>query len=306
MAGRQRQVIGVLVVTLGLLLGLAALRSSVTDSERIAADGGIVARAGLTTVVDAAPAVTDPSPSTTTTTTLPPSRPAALPAPTTTAQRRPVTTTAPPLTTTVPAPAATTSTTAATPVVAAAASTTTTTVPATTTTTVPATTTTTAPATTTTTTTTIDPCRNSADPTCGPFHFDPQPGADNPMTVAVTAEPASPVAGAPMVFHLTLTDPDGVSYDGTTFNFGNSGIGGSSPEPCTKYGPWDPPARDPASATQTMDVVHTYYEAGTYTATFFFDAGPFDCVDSVTGRGDRPYASSATGTVTVVVAPATS
>ncbi|HET7721650.1 MAG TPA: PKD domain-containing protein [Acidimicrobiales bacterium] len=120
----------------------------------------------------------------------------------------------------------------------------------------------------------------------------------------MTIEPASPVAGQPMVFHITLTDPDGVSYDGTNFNFGNSGIGGSTPEPCTKFGPWDPPARDPASATQTVNVTHTYFEAGSYTATFFFDAGPFDCVDSVTGRGDRPYASSATGTVTVQVAPA--
>jgi hypothetical protein len=123
------------------------------------------------------------------------------------------------------------------------------------------------------------------------------------MTVEVTVEPAAPVAGQPMVFHITLNDPDGVSYDGTTFNFGNSGIGGSTPEPCAKFGPWDPPARDPASATKTLDVTHTYYDAGSYPATFFFDAGPFDCVDSVTGRGDRPYASSATGTVTVVVGP---
>lgn len=125
------------------------------------------------------------------------------------------------------------------------------------------------------------------------------------MAVQVATEPASPVAGQPMVFHLTLTDPDGVSYDGTNFNFGNSGIGGSTPEACAKFGPWDPPARDPASATQTVNVTHTYFAAGTYTATFFFDAGPFDCVDSVTGRGDRPYASSATGTVTVQVGPAT-
>lgn len=282
MVGRRRQVIGVAVLCLLIVLGIAALSSAGDGGERIATDAGIVARAGMTTAVETAAAVADP---TTTTTAL-------VPAPTT-AQGRPVIIKAP-ATTTAPRLAVTTSTTAPAPVVAGAVSSTTSIAAA------PATTST-AP----TTTTTLDPCRNSADPTCGPFRFDPQPGADNPMTVQVAIEPASPVAGQPMVFHLTLTDPDGVSYDGTNFNFGNSGIGGSTPEACAKFGPWDPPARDPASATQTVNVTHTYFAPGTYTATFFFDAGPFDCVDSVTGRGDRPYASSATGTVTVQVSPAT-
>lgn len=279
-----------LAVSLLVVLGIATLTSGNDDGERIATDAGILARAGMTTVVEAAAAVVEPT--TTTSSTVAP-----VPAPPTT-RRGPVTTT-----TRVP-----------TAVLSAAVSATTTTaVPATTITAAPATTIT-APATTTTTAapapigtvapapiSPVDPCRNSTDSACGPFRFDPQPGADNPMTVEVTVEPATPVAGQPMVFRITLTDPDGVSYDATNFNFGNSGIGGSTPEACTKFGPWDPPARDPATATQTVNVSHTYFEAGTYTATFFFDAGPFDCVDSVTGRGDRPYASSATGTVTVVV-----
>ena len=284
MVGRQRQVIGMAVLCLLIVLGIAAVGAGDDDGERIGTDAGILARAGLTTVVEPSAAVADP---TTTTTTVAPA-----PAPTTTL-RRPATTKAPATTTTAPRAAVTTSTPAPALVAASVSTTTTPTAPATTST-VPA----------STTTTTIDPCRNSTDPECGPFRFDPQPGANNPMTVQVTIEPASPVAGQPMVFHITLTDPDGVSYDGTNFNFGNSGIGGSTPEPCTKFGPWDPPARDPASATQTVNVTHTYFEAGSYTATFFFDAGPFDCVDSVTGRGDRPYASSATGTVSVQVAPA--
>ena len=286
---RQRQVIGMAVVSLLIVLGIAALSAGDDDGERIVTDGGLFARAGLTTVVEPVPSVADPS--TTTSTTVAPS-----PVASNTTLRRPVTT-KPPATTATAAPVAlTTSTTAPAPL-AAASVTPTTAAPATTSTAAPATTTT-VPA---TTTTTVDPCRNSTDPSCGPFRFDPQPGPDNPMAVQVTIEPASPVAGQPMVFHITLTDPDGVSYDGTNFNFGNSGIGGSTPEACAKFGPWDPPALDPASATQTMDVTHTYFDPGTYTATFFFDAGPFDCVDSITGRGDRPYASSATGTVTVQV-----
>ena len=276
---RQRQVIGMALIGLLVVLGLASLSSGADDSRRIVTDAGVFARAGLTTVVEPAPPVAEAA----TTTTMA----APAPAPTTTV-RRPVTTKPPATTTTIatPRPAVTTSTTA--PALAAAA--------------VSTTTTTAAPA--TTTITTIDPCRNSTVSTCGPFRFDPQPGADRPMTVAVTVEPAAPIAGQPMVFHITLTDPDGVSYDGTNFNFGNSGIGGSTPEACAKFGPWDPPALDPSSATQTVNVTHTYFEAGTYTATFFFDAGPFDCIDSVTGRGDRPYASSATGTVTVEVSAA--
>ena len=54
-------------------------------------------------------------------------------------------------------------------------------------------------------------------------------------------------------------------------------------------------------ATVVEDVGHTYAQAGSYTAIFKYEAGPFSCVDSVTGVGDRPYSSSAVGTVAVVV-----
>lgn len=281
MAGRERQVIAGLVLSVLLAIGLV-VRHAGDDEQRIGTAGVLFARAGVTTILEsAAPAAVEPSTSSPTTITAAPA-----PAPSTTSARRPSTTLRATSTTTPAATAAqaTTSTTATTANVVAASSTTTTSA---------------APA--PTTTTTIDPCRNSTDPKCGPFRFDPQPAADRPMTVEVTVEPATPVAGQPMVFHLTLTDPDGVSYNGTTFNYGNGGVAGSTPHPCAKYGPWDPPAPDPSSATRAVDIGHTYFEAGTYTATFLFDAGPFDCTDSVTGRGDRPYASSATGTVTVTV-----
>ncbi len=197
----------------------------------------------------------------------------------------------PPASSAVPTPpttvAATTSTTAVTTTTTRPAATTTSTAP----------TTTVAP----TTTTTVVACHNSTDPACGPFRFDPQPGADSPMTAQVVAGPASVRAGQEAVFTVTLNDPDGVSYGSSVFIFGDSGIGETSQDPCTKFGPWDPPPRDPASATEVQLVRHTYFSPGTYTATFAFEAGPFDCADSVTGRGDRPYASSATGTVIVVV-----
>ena len=151
------------------------------------------------------------------------------------------------------------------------------------------------------TTTTTVACRNSSDPACGPFRFDPQPGPDNPMFVHIVVGPPSPVAGQAVEFTVTLTDPDGVSRAGSTYNWGDSGIGESSVDPCEKYGPWDPPARDPARATEVLTLRHTYAQPGTYKVVFFFTGDPFDCVDSVTGRGDRPYASSASGTVTIEV-----
>ena len=151
---------------------------------------------------------------------------------------------------------------------------------------------------------TVTACRNSVDPGCGPFRFDPQPGPDSPMTVQVVAEPASPRAGEPVLFRLTLHDPDGVSHASSTFDFGDAGIGEMAPSGrCEKYGAWDPPGPDTAHATEAQDVRHTYSRPGTYTATFAFEAGPYECVDSTTGRGDRPYATSAAGSVTVVVRP---
>ena len=106
-----------------------------------------------------------------------------------------------------------------------------------------------------------------------------------------------------MTFRLTLTDPDGVSHGSSLFFFGESGLAETSSDPCARFGSWDPPDRDPARAVEVQTVGHTYAAAGTYPTSFAFDAGPFDCTDSVTGRGDRPYASSATGTLTVVVVP---
>jgi hypothetical protein len=123
------------------------------------------------------------------------------------------------------------------------------------------------------------------------------------MTVQVVAEPASPRVGQPVVFHVTLRDPDGVSYGSSTFSFGDAGIGEDSTARCAKYGPWEPPSPDSARATEVQDVRHTYAQPGTYSAAFSFDAGPYDCVDSTSGRGDRPYASSGSGGATVVVRP---
>ena len=146
-------------------------------------------------------------------------------------------------------------------------------------------------------------CRNSTDPACGPFRFDPQPGPDEPMTVQVTAIPALARVGQEVVFRVTLRDPDGVSRGSSLYDFGNSALGESVQRQCEKYGPWEPPARPSGPVTEVQEIRHTYAAPGTYTVTFAYGAEPFDCADAATGRGDRPYASSAKGTATIVVTP---
>lgn len=91
---------------------------------------------------------------------------------------------------------------------------------------------------TSTSTSTTLACRNSTNPACGPFRFDRQPAPDRQMTVQVVAQPATVAVGQPVVFRLTLVDPDGVSHRATTFLFGgDAGQGTSSIKPCEKYGP---------------------------------------------------------------------
>ena len=155
-----------------------------------------------------------------------------------------------------------------------------------------------------TTTTTVAKvvCRNSHDPACGRFRFEPAPGADQPMTLSVTVEPAVVTAGTPVVLRAALRDPDGVSYNAWTVDLGDGGkLAGSGVATCDRYGPWDPPARDPAAAETVREFTHVFAAPGTYTVRLSFDAGPFDCIDADSGRGERPYASSAAEELTIVV-----
>lgn len=150
---------------------------------------------------------------------------------------------------------------------------------------------------------TVDACRNSHDPACGPFSYDGALAPDRPMTVDVTVDPALPRVGQQVTFHVVLHDPDGVSFGGTIFTYGGAAIGSQREIRCEKYGRWDPPSPDPSRATESQDVIHTYAEPGTYTARFTFEAGPVGCVDGRTGRGELPYASTGSGSVTVTVLP---
>ena len=165
-----------------------------------------------------------------------------------------------------------------------------------------------------TTTTTSLVCRNSTDPRCGPFYWDPDPGPNQPLTVTVRYVPEHPHAGEAVTFYVTAHDPDAQWFWGVGEEFGDDPRGGAAidgmavsaddqPDYCEaqKFGPWTPPPRvDSAETlgnTPESGVPHTYSAAGTYTARFWFRS------DSTRCGLHEPYGSSGEQSVQVVVEP---
>jgi hypothetical protein len=163
------------------------------------------------------------------------------------------------------------------------------------------------------TTTTTRPCRNSTNPACGPFRWDPDPRPNEPLDVSVTFTPAHPHVGEPVTFFVRAVDPDAKWLWGVARDFGDPrgavAIDGSSmmadafPDYCApaKYGPWMPPPR--RSIDETLGypgpgVTHTYTAPGSYTARWSFRS------DSTACGLHEPYGSYGSQFVEVVVEPA--
>lgn len=128
-----------------------------------------------------------------------------------------------------------------------------------------------------TTATTKPPCRNSQEPSCGPFRWDPAPAANQPLTADFSSFPANPVAGAPLHFEVSWSDPDAQL---TTHSFSTDGTAiGASCSMVPRYGPWTPPAATGGSGTLPFD-------------TTFASPGPYRVIVSL-GTGDcmSPYFS---------------
>jgi hypothetical protein len=138
-------------------------------------------------------------------------------------------------------------------------------------------------------------CRNSSDPRCGPFRFDPPPAANQPLNVVVNSE----VHGAEVTFHVTVSDPDhAVSNHCSQVDFGDGSAVLSAP--CASpscppaFGPWDPPAAQTGIATFDYPP-HSYASGKSYTArlTFHSDKDTCPLLD--------PYGSAGTSTQEVTV-----
>jgi len=144
------------------------------------------------------------------------------------------------------------------------------------------------------------PCRNSTNPECGPFFYDPLP-RNAPMSVEAQIASFSAVAGGQRVtFTVTVNDPDHAVNGCGTADFGD---GTSESRPCApdppcppRFGPWDPPPT-PGGGTGEFSFGHDYLVPGprSFTARFTFRTEQDGCRD--------PYASTNAGTVSFTVNP---
>lgn len=146
--------------------------------------------------------------------------------------------------------------------------------------------------------TTVPQCQNSTDPSCGPFHWSPEP-TNQPATLTLSV-PDRVVAGQPVDLRLDMADPDGpvtmncysVNMDRPGTSTGGCGAVERQPPCPERYGPWSPPAPNGGQASTTSSV--TFHETGTYVVTVNVTR-PDGC-DNV-----DPYRSGATSTLTVEV-----
>ncbi|MGH9277320.1 MAG: hypothetical protein ACRD12_04340 [Acidimicrobiales bacterium] len=156
-----------------------------------------------------------------------------------------------------------------------------------------------APAT-TTSSISITPCRNSQESRCGDFSWDPAPAQNQPLNVTVNVKTPNPKVGQPVLFEVTVIDPDhAVGLYCSRVSFGD---GATADDPCTPpppgcpphYGPWTPPNRE--NGTFTHQYTHTYQGATTFRATFMFRSWSADrCLEL------DPYANENDASKDVVV-----
>jgi hypothetical protein len=146
-------------------------------------------------------------------------------------------------------------------------------------------------------------CRNSTDPDCGKFRFDPSVDDDAKTTVKVAITPPNPKPDELVKFRIVAVDDDSQELFLGTYSFSSEGPGVIADDfhgTCPKaYGAWDPP--DEKEGTLGKTISHRYREAGTYTATFqvishsygekhpWPDEPPGDgngsCIDPLAGAG---------------------
>lgn len=150
-----------------------------------------------------------------------------------------------------------------------------------------------------TTATTALVCHDSYNPACGTFRWSPAPAPASPVSINVTPSSSTPTAGEQVTFTVTYADPN--SPVNTACSTVQSGMGvgsGCSPDytPCnTRYGPWEPPTKQPSAGTQSY--TFQYDTPGTYTFSVSYPAGN-PCYN--------PYATTLNGTATITVRQASS
>lgn len=146
-----------------------------------------------------------------------------------------------------------------------------------------------------------DPCRDSTDPACGAFRWDPEP-VNQPATLILRLPDAPIVVGRDYELRLEMRDPDGpvdlgcysVDADRPALSLGSCSQ--ESRPPCPeRFGPWTPPPGSPGNA-QTATVIQ-FQRSGPYVVEVSV-VRPDGC-DNV-----DPYRSGARATLAVDVVDA--
>jgi hypothetical protein len=143
-------------------------------------------------------------------------------------------------------------------------------------------------------------CRNSYDPACGEFRWDPAPEPNMDIEIEIDVEPAAPRVGDKVVFRFTVVDDTPKRPFRYTTGFGD-GPPRTLMEMCVlgrePYGPWTPP--EPIRTVTEDKTDHTYEEAGTYEVLFVY------ANDHCHGDGpESPFVGEGTAKLTLEVAPA--
>jgi hypothetical protein len=144
------------------------------------------------------------------------------------------------------------------------------------------------------------PCRNSFDPACGAFRWDPDPGPNAPLTVTVTPPTQQGNTTSSVNFHIVAHDPDAKVAHCYSVDYGD-GLKETtcppSPSCQTPYGPWTPPGK--VDDQYVTDVQHKYATPSPpgqpYVASFTLQSHSFCYPD--------PYGGSAQGSAQVTVLP---
>ena len=133
-------------------------------------------------------------------------------------------------------------------------------------------------------------CRNSTDPICGEFRWDPPPAPNQPLVASFTTAPTTAVVGQQVTFEVSWSDGDARLVHADFSAVGHTLVIACAP-PLPRYGPWTPPERVPSGGT--LRFTHTYTEAGTYRAVAWLYTGD-EC-------GSSPYRDFKKVDTTIVV-----
>lgn len=136
-------------------------------------------------------------------------------------------------------------------------------------------------------------CVDSFDPACGPLHWVPSPGPNQPTTTSLSPATARRVVGRPLSFDGQAADPD-ASIACHWILYGD--------EPAAlipaiafqrQFGRWNTPAKHAGSYRATF--THSYAKPGTYRVQFGARSG------SGCSNDYSPYGGESVSTATVTI-----